>query len=182
MLISPYFRMLLLSVTVSAISFSFASSRPWKPTPTQIAGDYAQINHAKSSREFVNIRWWAAPTVAPDTPFARMMQKYVLISVVHFHTDQGGTISVEDIETLEARDSDDKALTLVPRTELLPTEVGMITTVEASFRQSSGRMGDGTRFFIFHAKTIHACEKGRVSVPFGGEIYTWETPFPGCSQ
>ena len=111
-----------------------------------------------------------------------MIEKYVVISVVHFHTGQAGAISIEDIDTLEARDDHDEPLTLVPRAELLPSEVGMISGVEASFRQSTGRMGDGTRFFIFDAGTVRACEKGRVSVPFAGETYTWETPFPGCSQ
>ena len=174
-------KMVLLTMTVLGIILSSASSRPWKPTPTQIAGDYAQINHAKSGSEFVNIRWWAAPTVMSGTPFARMLEKYILISVVHFHTGQGGAISVDEIETLEARDDADKPLTLVPRTELLPSEVGMIASVEASFRQATGRIGDGTKFFIFDAKAIHACEKGRISVPFAGETYTWETPFPGCA-
>ena len=175
-------KMLLLTVAALGIFLPSASSRPWKPTPAQIAGDYAQINHAKSSSDFVNIRWWAAPTVVLGTPFAQMLQKYIVISVVHFHTGQGGAISVDDIDTLEARDSNDKPLTLVPRTELLPSEVGMISGIEASFRQSTGRIGDGTKFFIFDAKAIHACEKGRVSVPFAGETYTWETPFPGCVQ
>jgi len=180
--ISRHIKILLLIVAVTGVSFSSASSRPWKPSPAQLAGDYAQINHGKSSNEFVNIRWWAAPTVASGTPFARMLEKYVVISIVHFHTGQGGAISTDDIETLEVRNEDDKALTLVPRTELLPTEIGMITTLQAGFRQSSGRIGDGTKFFIFDAGSVRACEKGKVSVPYAGETYTWETPFPGCLQ
>jgi len=179
---SQHLKMLLLSVTVLGIFFSSALSRPWKPTPTQIAGDYAQINHTKSRTEFVNIRWWAAPTVMSGTPLARMLEKDIVISVVHYHTGEGGAISVDNIDTLEVRDDDDKPLTLVSRTELLPTEVGMISTIEASFRQSIGRIGDGTRFFIFDAGMVRACEKGRISVPFAGETYTWETPFPGCLQ
>jgi hypothetical protein len=182
MSISQQFNILLLGVTVLGVSFSSASSRPWKPTPTQIAGDYAQINHPKSSTEFVNIRWWAPPTVMSGTPFARMLEKYILISVVHFHTGQGGAISADEIDALEPRTDDNKALTLVPRTELLPSEVGMLSAVEASFRQSIGRIGDGTRFFIFDVGTVRACERGGLSVPFAGETYTWETPFPGCSQ
>jgi hypothetical protein len=175
-------KMLLLTVTALGIFLPSASSRPWKPTPTQIASDYAQITHRKNAAEFVNIRWWASPTADAGTPFARMLEKYVVISVVHFHTGQGGAVSVDEIDTLEALDYDDKPLTLVPKTELLPSEVGMISGVEASFRQSIGRIGDGTKFFIFDAKAIHACEKGRISVPFAGETYTWETPFPGCVQ
>ena len=116
------------------------------------------------------------------TPLARMLEKDIVISVVHYHTGEGGAISVDNIDTLEVRDDDDKPLTLVSRTELLPTEVGMISTIEASFRQSIGRIGDGTRFFIFDAGMVRACEKGRISVPFAGETYTWETPFPGCLQ
>src|SRR5438874_10345454 len=181
MSISQQFNMLLLGVTVLGVSFSSASSRPWKPTPTQIAGDYAQINHAKSSTEFVNIRWWAPPTVMSGTPFARVLEKYILISVVHFHTGQGGAISVDDIDALEAQADDNTPLTLVPRTELLPSEVGVLSAIEASFRQSAGRIGDGTRFFFFDAGAVSAREKGGLSVPFGGQVYTWETPFPGCS-
>jgi hypothetical protein len=111
-----------------------------------------------------------------------MLEKYIVISVVNFHTGEGGAISVDNIDTLEVRDDDGKPLTLVSRTELLPTEVGVISVIEATFRQSIGRIGDGTRFFIFDAGMVRACEKGRISVPFAGETYTWETPFPGCLQ
>ena len=82
-------KMLLLGVTALAISFSAASSRQWKPTPIQIANDYAQINHAKDNNNFVNVRWWASLTVMSGTPLALMYDKYVVISVVHFHTGQG---------------------------------------------------------------------------------------------
>jgi hypothetical protein len=182
MSLSQQFNMLLLAMTVLGVSFSSTSSRPWKPTPAQIASDYAQINHTRSSTEFVNIRWWAPPTVMSGTPFARMLEKYILISVAHYHSAQGGAISTDEIDALEARADDDKQLTLVTRTELLPSELGILSAIEASFRQSIGRIGEGTRFFIFDAGTVRACEKGGLSVPFAGETYTWETPFPGCSQ
>jgi putative ABC transport system substrate-binding protein len=44
---------------------SFASS--WKPTPNQIAADYASINHNKGNGDFVTIGWWSAPTARPGT-------------------------------------------------------------------------------------------------------------------
>ena len=94
----------------------------------------------------------------------------------------GGAISLDDIDTLEAQNDDDKPLTLVPRTELLPSEVGMLSAIEAALRQSTGRIGNGTRLFIFNADGVRACEKGRLSVPYAGETYTWDTSFPGCSQ
>jgi hypothetical protein len=73
-------------------------------------------------------------------------------------------------------------LTPVPRSALPPVAIGTLSTFEATFRQSIGRIGDGTKFFIFDAGTVRACEKGGISVPLAGETYTWETPFPGCSR
>jgi hypothetical protein len=168
---------------VLSVVFSSASSRPWKPTPVQLAGDYAAITHTKSNTDFVNIRWWAEPTVMPGTPLASLLQKYIVISVVHFHVNlPGGTMSTEDVDTLEARDSSNMVLTPVPRNALPPTAIATLTGFEASFRQSLGRLGEGTKFFIFDAGTVRACEKGGISVPLAGETYTWETPFPGCSK
>jgi hypothetical protein len=182
MLISQRLSTPLLGVMVFCITFSSASSRPWKPTPSQIAGEYAQINHTKSNTDVVNIRWWASPTVAPGTPLAGILEKYIVVSVIHFHINQpGGRISFDDTDTLEALDGDDKPLAIVPRNELPPAAIGILSTFEASFRQSLGPVGAGTKFFTFDAGAIRACEKGGISIPFAGETYTWETPFPGCT-
>jgi hypothetical protein len=176
------FNTLLLGVMILGVVSSSASSRPWKATPVQIAGEYAAIAHTKSNTDFVNIRWWAAPTVMPGT-LAGILEKYIVVSVVHFHINPvGGTLSFDNVETLEARDAADKPLTLIQRDALPPAAIGILSGFEASFRQSLGRLGDGTKFFTFDAGTVRACEKGGISVPFAGETYTWETPFPGCSQ
>jgi hypothetical protein len=184
MSISQRFHMLLLAVMLTGVFFSSAFPRPWNATSIQIAGDYAVIAHTKSKTEFVNIRWWAEPTIMPGTPLAGILQKYIVISAVHYHIDlpAGGTMSIDDIDTLEVRDSSDMPLTPVPRNALPPAAIAALDAFEATFRQSLGRVGDGTKFFIFDAGTVRACEKGGISVPFAGETYTWETPFPGCSQ
>jgi hypothetical protein len=173
---------LLLGMIVLGIPFSSASSRPWKATPNQIASEYAQINDAKSASDFVNIRWWAPPTVVAGTPLAAILEKYVVVSVVHFHVNQpGATMSFDDIASLEARDDGGKPLAPIPRNELPPTAIGLLSAFEAAFRQSLGRLGDGMKFFTFDAGAVRACEKGGISIPFAGDTYTWETPFPGCS-
>ncbi len=182
MSISQRFNMLLpLSAMVLGITFSPASSRTWKPTPIQIAADYSVINHAKTNTETVNIKWWAAPTLTQG-PITGFLDKYMVISVVHFHVNQGATLSFDDIKTLEANDGGGQPLRLVPRDELPPAFIGFLSTLEAGFRQSLGRLGDGTKFFVFDAGPVRACEKGGISVPFAGETYTWETPFPGCTK
>jgi hypothetical protein len=64
---------------------------------------------------------------------------------------------------------------------LPPASIGLLATFEAGYRQGLGPRGNGVRFFLFDAGAVRACEKGVISVPFDGETYTWETPFPGCS-
>jgi hypothetical protein len=91
-------------------------------------------------------------------------------------------MSFEDIDTLEARDGGGNPLALVPRNQLPPAAIGLLAAFEAAFRQSFGRLGDGMKFFTFDAGAVPACEKGGISIPYAGETYTWETPFPGCPQ
>jgi hypothetical protein len=90
-------------------------------------------------------------------------------------------MSFDDTDTLEALDGGNKPLAIVPRNELPPAAIGNLSAFEASFRQSLGPLGAGVKFFTFDAGTVRACEKGGISIPFAGETYTWETPFPGCT-
>jgi hypothetical protein len=76
--ISRRFSTLAVGAMVLGITFSSASSRPWKPTPIQTAGDYSVINPSKSNTETVNIKWWAAPTLPPGQITA-LLEKYVVI-------------------------------------------------------------------------------------------------------
>jgi len=175
---------LVLAILSCAALPSSASSRPWKPTPTQVAGDYATITHIRGAGDFVNIAWWASPTARPGTPLADMLEKYVLISVGHARRDvnqPASGISFDDIKTLEVRDESGRPLTTVPRDALPPASIGILTNFEAGYRQGLGPRGNGIRFLLFDAGAVRACEKGGISVTFDGETYTWETPFPGCS-
>jgi hypothetical protein len=75
MLTSQRFNMIVLGVMGLGITFTSASSRPWKSTPIEIAADYAQIDHQKCSTESVNISWWAPPTVMSGTPLYGILEK-----------------------------------------------------------------------------------------------------------
>ena len=165
-----------------ALSFS-AKSRPWKPTPTQIAVDYASIIHNRGNNEFVIIGWWAAPTTA-TRPLLSLFEKYIFISVVHSHLkrDQDGraTELYDETDRSEIRDGAGNALSPVERDALPPATIGLLANFEAGYRQAIGPRGKGVRFFLFDAGSVRACEKGGISIPLDGETYTWETPFPGC--
>ena len=163
-------RTLLVQSMLLAMIFSPGHSRPWKPTDVQLADDYALIQDRKSNTDFVIIKWWAEPTAVRGTPLEAILEKYVIISVIHFHVNlPGGSFSFEDVEKLDALDSNGHPLTPIPEDALPPTVAGILAGVKASFRQSAGRMGEGMKFFTFDAETLRACEKGKLSVPLAGE-------------
>jgi hypothetical protein len=170
---------------LSCLGFSSsASSRLWKATPTQIASDYASINHNRGNGDFVTIAWLAAPTVtASSQQLVAIFEKYVLAAVVHSRTNfnqPGAGITFDDVKTLEVRDERGILLTPVSERELPPASVELLAAYEAGYRRGFGPRGNGIKFFLFDAGPIRACETGGISIPFDGETYTWETPFPGC--
>jgi hypothetical protein len=185
MSIGKRYKMILVGGMLSFVGISSsASSRPWKPTPTQIAADYASISHNRGNGDIVTIGWWASPTARPGTQLVAILEQYILISATHSHQNfnqPAAGISFDDIKTLEAPEESGNALTPVPRDELPPASIGLLATFEAGYRQGLGPRAKGASFFLFDAGAVRACEKGGISVPFDGETYTWETPFPGCT-
>jgi hypothetical protein len=173
---------LVVGLMVLGLSLSSASSRPWRSTPIQMANDYATITDQRSNTETVVIRWSAPPTFMPGDRGVPIYEKYVVVVLVHFHVAlPGGVVSFDNVDTLEARDGSDKPLALVPTNALQPGAVGAIAGLEALLRQSFGRLGEGMKIFTFDAGAVRACDEGRLSIPYAGETYTWNTPFPGCS-
>jgi hypothetical protein len=132
------------------------------------------------------LMWFAPPTVAPEAPNAAQMRaligKYVFIGLTHGHFDKTiGTVTFDETNTLEAKDGSGKPLVLVDRSSLPPATLGAVTVIERIFQQSFGAFGRGMKMFVFEAGDVNACEKGELAIPFAGETYTWETPFPGCT-
>ncbi|MBV9561681.1 MAG: hypothetical protein JOY90_14715 [Bradyrhizobium sp.] len=164
-----------------------ASSRQWKPTPDALARDYATITDARANGELVVLMWivprMVQPTATGAAAATAMAQKYVMLVVVRGRLDKAtGSMSFDDIDSLDAKDQSGKALTAVSRNDLPPNSTAMVAALEAVFRQSMGAMGKGMKMFIFEGANIDSCKKGQLSVPFGSETYTWDTPFPGCDQ
>jgi hypothetical protein len=185
MSIGQWQKMILVGAMLPSVGLSFpASSRTWKPTPSQIAADYASIGHNRGNGDFVTIGWWAGPTLRPGTQLIAILEKYVLISVIHSHInlrEPSAGFHFDNIDALEVHDERGIALAPVEQDALPPASIGLLATFEAGYRQGLGPRGKGTKFFLFDAGAVRACEKGGISVPYDGETYTWETPFPGCS-
>jgi len=68
-------------------------------------------------------------------------------------------------------------------TNATPPEMAQtITTLQGLARQNLGPVGQGMRWFVFDGSMIHSCQPGKLSVPYGGETYTYDTPIPGCAK
>jgi hypothetical protein len=159
----------------------------WKASPDSMARDYATINDTRPGSELVMLMWFVPEMIRPDAPGAAILgatlQKYVVLLAVHGQLDKmTGSISFEDVNTLEAKDQTGKLLTAAPRNDLPPTTTAILAAAETLFRQSLGAMGKGMKMFVFDAGAVDSCKKGELAVPFEGDTYTWNTPFPGCPQ
>jgi hypothetical protein len=174
------------AVVLSLTGLSPLSSRQWKATPDAIARDYATITDARPNGELILLMWIVPRMMQPSgagAPTAMaMVQRYVVLVAVHGRLDKAtGIMSYDDLDGLEVR-AGGKTLAPVARTDLAPTNTAMLTALEAMFRQSIGAMGKGMKMFVFDGANVDSCRKGQLTVPLGGETYSWDTPFPGCDQ
>jgi hypothetical protein len=156
-----------------------ASCRQWAHNPTDLASDYLTINDNRGSGEIVLIMWLAAPRFAKG-PTQDMLNKYVVIGVAHARTAKDGTMSFDRTTTLDAANAEGNKLTLLDATTMPPTVVGAMATMQSVFNRALGQFGQGVQWFAFDGSAMQACTKGRLSIPFAGEKYTFDTPVPGC--
>jgi hypothetical protein len=170
-------------VTLSSLKTAPTTARQWKATPEAITRDYATINDTRPGGELFLLLWFVPQMISPNSPGAEaattMLRKYVVVMAVHGHLDRPTLkLSFEDITALQASDESGRALTPVAKDDLPPVSIAMLTAMEAS----AGAMGNGMKLFVFDGAGIDSCSKGRLSIPFANETYTWDTPFPGCQQ
>src|SRR5262249_18502350 len=155
-----------------------AAARQWNPDARGAALDYTQIVHAKAPGEVVVV-WWVTPEVFPPNQNNQVIQdvlsRYVVLGIAHGHTSTSGQMSFDSIGDLSITDSTAQSLPSLP-SKALPREVAdTIDDLQALARQSLGPIGQGLRWFVFDGSTIQACSPGKMSIPFDGEIYTYDT-------
>lgn len=164
-----------------------ALSRQWKATPEALARDYATINDTRPNGDLVLLIWFVPQMVRPEAPgysaMTTMLRRNVMLVAVHARLDKAsGTVTFQEINTLDARNQNGRALTPIERDQLPPATIGAVTTIETMFRQSAGNMGKGMKLFVFDGTGVDSCGKGRLSVSVANETYTWDTPFPSCQS
>jgi hypothetical protein len=156
-----------------------ASARLWKPTPPQIAQDYATINHNKGAEGRVIVTWMSSPGATVPT-MKQLLDKYVVISILHTRQGLGGgAVTWDDIEGVQVTDGNGQPLKEVTEDAMPPTFVGMIAGADAGLRQSTQGKGK-MRWSIYEAGAVGACQPGKLVVIYDGESYSFDTPMPGC--
>ncbi len=162
-----------------------AQARQWNPDAHAASLDYTQIVHAKPNGEVVFL-WWVVPETFQNDPNSQVirdvLQRYVMVGIAHGHAGAGGSMSFDTIADLRVTDATGRSLSPLPA-NATPAEVAQATsTLQMLARQSLGPLGQGVRWFVFDGSTIHDCAPGKMSVPFAGETYTYDTPIPGCAK
>jgi hypothetical protein len=111
-----------------------------------------------------------------------VLSRYVVLGIAHGRTATTGQMSFDAIADLRIADSTARSLASLPPNAMPPEVAQTIAGLQALARQSLGPIGQGIRWFVFDGSTIHACSSGKMSVPFDGETYTYDTPIPGCPK
>lgn len=163
-----------------------ALARQWNPDSRAAAGDYTLIFHPKGPTQVVAV-WWAAPEAFIGAPNAQVMQdalsRYVVVGIADGRVAApGAPMTFTPIQDLKVADASGRQLSPLAANATPPEMTQTITNLQGLARQSLGPLGQGMRWFVFDGSMIHSCQPGKLSVPYGGETYTYDTPIPGCAK
>jgi hypothetical protein len=121
--------------------------------------------------------WWLVPPIIENYPDGRaLVDKYVLVGLIHAHAEADSTFDFDSVDHLVAADADGKPLKLLNEDEMPPTVAGALSALKSVFVHALRPMGKGTHWFAFEGGKVHACGKGRLTIPFAGETYFCDTP------
>jgi hypothetical protein len=161
-----------------------ADARQWNPDVHASALDYAQIFHARPTGEIV-LLWWVVPEIfmpnANNQSLLNVLSRYVVVGVAQGRPGANGAVAFEKVPALQITDAASRTYSPLPD-NMLPADVAQaIGSLRGLASQSPiGPIAQGMRWLVYQVDTIHSCMPGKMSVPLGGETYTYDTPIPGC--
>jgi hypothetical protein len=157
-----------------------SQARLWKPTPQQLAGDYATIVHNKGDQGRVTIGWAASPAF-PNLVLKQVLDRYIVISIVHAVTGPDGSTLWDDIAGVQVLDGNNQPLKEVAPDNIPPGLAGFIATSAAAMRQNTQGKGK-ISLRVYEPGSVNACTAGKLLVAYDGETYSFDTPIPGCEK
>jgi len=157
-----------------------ATARFWKPTPDQLAADYVTITHNKGADGRVILSWMASPMVSSPA-LKQLLDKYVVISIVHSRQAAGGSVSWDRVQGVQLSGGDGQVLKEISSDAIPPTLVGLMAASDANLKQNT--QGKGLIYWsVWDAGPVAACQRGKLVVTYDGEAYSFDTPLPGCAK
>jgi hypothetical protein len=162
-----------------------AEARQWSPAPQAAAADYTQIVHVKPNGQLVFV-WWVVPEIFAPMPntqaLLNVLSRYTVIGVAQGRPAANGALAMDPVQPVQITDQSGRSYSPLAENSLPADVTQAIATLQAIARQNPplAPIAQGIRWFVFQADTIHSCAPGKVSVPFGGETYIYDTPVPGC--
>ncbi len=181
-----HLRCLILALAILAGHWSLGSTawaRQWKPSPTDAAQDYLQIEHNLSDEEQVMI-FWFAPEFFEDTDENRfirdMFQEYMLVAIVHWSMSNLGVFKFENPAEVTVELGNSESLTPLPQESLPPLVTVLILYLEKVVASGLGKMGEGMKFFVFDGTQFDRCAEGVLWINYLRERYDYQTPLLGC--
>ena len=173
-----------LAIGLGLTTAADVSARAWKPDAKSAAQDYTQIVHHKTDTDLVML-FWLAPQSLPSTPqsapLAQLLDEYVIIGIVEAHISPTRTV-FDPIESLNAADGNGMTLKALSNAELPATLANGLIILQRVMAQSAGPLGQGIHWFVFERGAVHSCGIGALAIAYGGELYTYDTPIPGCPK
>ena len=157
-------------------------SRPW-PRNAPNPADYLIINDNRGNGDIVLVFWLASPLIpvsATQQAARDLLDKYVVIGVVHAHASKDATFTFDRAATPEVTGAKNERLQLLDLDAMSPAIVGALATVKMAFSHSLGEFGKGIQWFVFASGSVNPCSNGGMAVQFEKEKYTYVTPVPGC--
>jgi hypothetical protein len=162
------------------LAASPAMARQWNASPQGAAVDYTQLIDSKPNGDFVFV-WWPVPEAFPTDPNTQVVRnvlgRYVFLGIAHGRNGGPG-LSYFAINDVKIADGTARELSPLTGTAITPE----IAQTLAALQAIQHPMRQGLRWFVFDGSTIHSCTAGRLSVPFDGVTYTFDTPIPGCAK
>lgn len=172
----------LLALAGAVVAGAPAQARTWNPKGVGLAQDYSVIVDNRPNQEIVMLMWLSSPLVQNSPTAQALLDKYIILGLVHGKQDVGGKFDFDPQLGLTAKDSQGTALKALSGDEIPLGVQAAVVAFGGVMKQSFGAMGQGMQFFVFEASdSLRACgTKGRLIVPFAGTDYTYDTPIPGC--
>src|SRR5262245_2026091 len=94
----PRWQVWFLSVSLLTAFITIAEPRPWKPTESRLAQDYANIVDQRGKGDLVMLMWLVPESLPEEQPVGReILSRYVVLGAVHARVDATGTFSFDDI-------------------------------------------------------------------------------------